>query len=123
LFYSVPPGKYWGTLFNYYKLLCFRLYPVGACAAVVGSGKEENRNNSYPHADGFAQPSGLSVASELQTVFVADSESSSIHKILLTDGKLSAVVGGDRSPFVSHSWFVIRTFYGILVTVQYVTQW
>lgn len=76
-----------------------KLYPAGTCAAIVGSGKEENRNNSYPHAAAFAQPSGLSVANELQAVFVADSESSSIRKISLTDGKVSAVVGGDRSPF------------------------
>ncbi|PNF20594.1 NHL repeat-containing protein 2 [Cryptotermes secundus] len=76
-----------------------KLYPAGTFTAVVGSGKEENRNNSYPHAAGFAQPSGLSVANELQAVFVADSESSTIRKISLTDGKVSAVVGGDRSPF------------------------
>jgi hypothetical protein len=81
----------------------FRLYSAGTCAAIVGNGKEENRNNSYPHAAGFAQPSGLSVANELQTIFVADSESSSIRKISLTDGKVSALVGGDRSPFVSQS--------------------
>ena len=79
------------------------MYPAGTCAAIVGTGKEENRNNSYPHAAGFAQPSGVCVADELQTAFVADSESSSIRKISLKDGKVTAVVGGDRSPFVSHS--------------------
>ena len=79
------------------------MYPAGTCAAIVGTGKEENRNNSYPHAAGFAQPSGVCVADELQTAFVADSESSSIRKISLMDGKVTAVVGGDRSPFVSHS--------------------
>jgi hypothetical protein len=83
--------------------LSFRTYPAGTCAAIVGNGKEENRNNSYPHAAGFAQPSGICVASELQAAFVADSESSSVRKISLTDGKVSAVVGGDRSPFVSPS--------------------
>jgi hypothetical protein len=71
--------------------------------AVVGNGKEENRNNLYPHAAGFAQPSGICVSNELHAAFVADSESSSIRKISLTDGKVSAVVGGDRSPFVSLS--------------------
>lgn len=86
------------------------MYPAGTFTAVVGSGKEENHNNSYPHAAGFAQPSGLSVANELQAVFVADSESSTIRKISLTDGKVSAVVGGDRSPFVSHRSFVIHIF-------------
>jgi hypothetical protein len=79
------------------------MYPAGTCAAIVGSGKEENCNNSYPHDTGFAQPSGVCVADELQAAFVADCESSNVHKISLTDGKVSAVVGGDRSPFVSPS--------------------
>lgn len=79
------------------------MYPAGTCAAIIGSGKEENRNNSYPHSAGFAQPSGVCVARELKAAFVADSESSSIRQISLTDGKVSAVVGGDRSPFVSPS--------------------
>jgi hypothetical protein len=77
------------------------MYQAGTCAAIVGTGKEENRNNSYPHAAGFAQPSGVCVADESQAAFVADSESFSIRKISLMDGKLSAVVGGDRSPFVN----------------------
>ena len=57
--------------------------------------------NSYPRATGFIQPSGVCDADELQAAFFADSESSRIRKISLTDGKVSAVVGGDRSPFVS----------------------
>jgi hypothetical protein len=79
------------------------MYPAGTCAAIVGSGKEENRNNSYPHTAGFAQPSGICVADQLQAASVADSESSSIRKISLMDRKVSAVVGGDRSPYVSLS--------------------
>jgi hypothetical protein len=39
----------------------------------------------------------------LQAAFVADSESSSIRKLSLMDGKVSAVVGGERSTFVSPS--------------------
>jgi hypothetical protein len=39
---------------------------TGTCAAIVGSGKEENRNNSYPHASGFAQPSAVCVTDQLQ---------------------------------------------------------
>jgi len=63
------------------------MYPAGTCAAIIDSGKEEILNNSYPNAAGFAQPSGVCVANELQPAFVADSESSRIHKISLTDGK------------------------------------
>ncbi|XP_069674037.1 NHL repeat-containing protein 2 isoform X2 [Periplaneta americana] len=75
-----------------------KMYEAGTCAAIVGTGKEENRNNSYPHAAAFAQPSGLCVVTELQSVFVADSESSSIRRIYLNSGKVAAVVGGDRNP-------------------------
>ncbi|OXB82346.1 UNVERIFIED_CONTAM: hypothetical protein H355_009271 [Colinus virginianus] len=50
----------------------------GVCLRFAGSGNEENRNNAYPHKAGFAQPSGLSLASEepWSCLFVADSESS-----------------------------------------------
>ena len=43
---------------------------------VAGSGKEENRNNSYPLKSSFAQPSGLALFDG--NLFIADSESSSI---------------------------------------------
>ena len=43
---------------------------------VAGSGKEENRNNSYPLKSSFAQPSGLTLFDG--NLFIADSESSSI---------------------------------------------
>lgn len=93
---------------NYWKNKCelfdSRIYKAGQCAAIVGSGREENRNNSYPHAAGLAQPSGLAVAQSLKTVFFADSESSSIRKINLIDGKVSAVAGGDRNPSDLHNF-------------------
>jgi len=79
------------------------MYPAGTCAEIVGSGKEENHNNSYPQPTGFAQPSGVYVADKFQAEFVADSEISSIRKISFMDGKMSAVVGSDRSPFVCPS--------------------
>lgn len=81
----------------------FRQYKAGTCAAIVGNGKEENRNNAYPHAASLAQPSGLAVAQELQSVFFADSESSSIRKVHLEDGKVTGVAGGDRNPAVGYS--------------------
>ncbi|GLH15964.1 NHL repeat-containing protein 2 [Gryllus bimaculatus] len=72
--------------------------PAGTCVPVAGTGREENRNNVYPHAAAFAQPSGVCVAPTLNAVFVADSESSSVRRVDLKDGRVSAVVGGGRSP-------------------------
>lgn len=68
----------------------------------AGSGKEENRNNSYPHRAGFAQPSGLAMAADdpHKCMFVADSESSSIRSIFFKDGAVKALVGGERDPMV-----------------------
>lgn len=79
----------------------FKRFSQGTCVFIAGSGQEENRNNSYPHAAAFAQPSGLALNEERKELFIADSESSSIRRMSLTDGKVSAVVGGDKSPTVS----------------------
>ncbi|XP_072479172.1 NHL repeat-containing protein 2 isoform X2 [Notamacropus eugenii] len=72
----------------------------GTCLRFAGSGNEENRNNAYPHKAGFAQPSGLSVASEepWNCLFVADSESSTIRTVSLKDGAVKHLVGGERDP-------------------------
>lgn len=72
----------------------------GICMNYAGSGKEENRNNSYPHRAGFAQPSGLAMAADdpHKCMFVADSESSSIRSIFFKDGAVKALVGGERDP-------------------------
>ncbi|XP_078053346.1 NHL repeat-containing protein 2 isoform X2 [Augochlora pura] len=78
-----------------------REYKASTCAAIVGSGREENRNNTYPHAAGLAQPSGLIVVQEDKTVFFADSESSAIRSVDLNNGRVSAVCGGNRNPAVS----------------------
>ncbi|KAJ8898542.1 hypothetical protein PR048_003902 [Dryococelus australis] len=74
----------------------FRL--AGDCFAVAGSGKEENRNNTYPLSAGFAQPSGLTYCPLKEVVYIADSESSSIRQLSLTTGKVSSIVGGDIDP-------------------------
>ncbi|XP_073412735.1 NHL repeat-containing protein 2 isoform X3 [Dendrobates tinctorius] len=76
------------------------LLPPGSCIRFAGSGNEENRNNSYPHKAGFAQPSGLSVCSgdPWNCLFVADSESSSIRSVSLKDGAVKHIVGGERDP-------------------------
>lgn len=72
----------------------------GTCLRFAGSGNEENRNNSYPQKAAFAQPSGLSVASEepWSYLFVADSESSTVRTISLKDGAVKHLVGGERDP-------------------------
>ncbi|CAG9768784.1 unnamed protein product [Ceutorhynchus assimilis] len=70
----------------------------GTCINIAGSGREENRNNSYPHAAAFAQPSGLALFPKNKEIYIADSESSSIRRLSLVDGKVTHVVGGDRNP-------------------------
>ncbi|MBN3278441.1 NHLC2 protein, partial [Polyodon spathula] len=72
----------------------------GTCIRFAGSGNEENRNNSYPHKAGFAQPSGLSLAREepWSCVFIADSESSTVRTVSLKDGAVKHLVGGERDP-------------------------
>ncbi|KAH8367036.1 hypothetical protein KR200_010975 [Drosophila serrata] len=74
----------------------FRKFEPLCCVALIGNGLEENRNNSYPQNAAFAQPSGLAMAKDY--LFIADSESSSIRKASMIDGKVMPVVGGDRNP-------------------------
>ncbi|XP_072413477.1 NHL repeat-containing protein 2 isoform X2 [Chiloscyllium punctatum] len=74
-------------------------YKKGTCIRFAGSGNEENRNNSYPHKAGFAQPSGLSVAlPEWNCLFISDSESSTIRSVSLKNGAVKNLVGGERDP-------------------------
>ncbi|CAG5075930.1 Similar to Nhlrc2: NHL repeat-containing protein 2 (Mus musculus) [Cotesia congregata] len=81
-----------------------RQYKAKTCSAIVGSGKEENRNNSYPHAAGLAQPSGLAVAQGIKALFFADSESSSVRRVHMLDGKVTGVVGADKNPMNLHNY-------------------
>lgn len=88
--------------------LNFRSHKAGTCASVVGSGREENRNNLYPSSAGLAQPSGLAYDGT-NFIYFADSESSSIRKISAESGSVSALVGGVSDPRV------IETFiYGFI---------
>ncbi|KAK7110465.1 hypothetical protein V1264_014334 [Littorina saxatilis] len=75
-------------------------FKAGSCARIAGSGNEENRNNSYPDKASFAQPSGLAVSprEELDSLFIADSESSTVRALSLKDGSVKGLVGGDRDP-------------------------
>uniref|UniRef100_A0A4W3I3Q4 NHL repeat-containing protein 2 n=1 Tax=Callorhinchus milii TaxID=7868 RepID=A0A4W3I3Q4_CALMI len=89
----------WALFLEDGKLPKGRNYKKETCICFAGSGNEENRNNSYPHKAGFAQPSGLSLAPEPWTcLFVADSESSSLRSVSLKDGAVKNVVGGERDP-------------------------
>ncbi|CAD6997875.1 NHL repeat-containing protein 2 [Ceratitis capitata] len=74
----------------------YRQLDPRACVAIIGNGMEENRNNSYPQNAAFAQPSGLALGKNF--LYIADSESSSIRKVSMVDGKVMPVVGGDRNP-------------------------
>ncbi|XP_022223078.1 NHL repeat-containing protein 2 [Drosophila obscura] len=74
----------------------FRKFEPLCCVSLIGNGLEENRNNSYPQNAAFAQPSGLAMSKDF--LYVADSESSSIRKASMIDGKVMPVVGGDRNP-------------------------
>ncbi|XP_077114064.1 NHL repeat-containing protein 2 isoform X1 [Ranitomeya variabilis] len=90
----------WALLLEEGTLPRGSLLPPGSCIRFAGSGNEENRNNSYPHKAGFAQPSGLAVCSgdPWSCLFVADSESSSIRSVSLKDGAVKHIVGGERDP-------------------------
>ena len=87
-----------------------REYPAGSTVAFSGSGEELNKNNSYPHKAGFAQPSGLAIADN-GFMYVADSESSTVRAVKLDSGAVQACVGGALDPSVRamHN-FVLQMF-------------
>ena len=72
-------------------------HEAGSWASVVGSGREENRNNSYPAKAGLAQPSGLATDGH-SWLYLADSESSTVRRVSLGDGAVTNVAGGERDP-------------------------
>lgn len=88
---------------------------------IAGTGKEENRNNSYNgQRASFAQPSGLCLSKPSfrnghgpggsdPSLYIADSESSSIRRMFLdTMGKYKVlnVAGGSPDPTVSFSIYI-----------------
>ena len=91
--------------------LSFSDLKKGTCLRFAGSGNEENRNNAYPHKAGFAQPSGLALASEeaWSCLFVADSESSTVRTVSLRDGAVKHLVGGERDPMVKRLLCAVGT--------------
>lgn len=76
----------------------YQVQNANTCTPIAGNGDERNRNNDYPKQASFAQPSGLCLVRSAEEVYIADSESSSIRKMSLVAGKVSAVVGGANNP-------------------------
>lgn len=73
-----------------------RKYTTGTCVCIAGSGAEQNKNNIYPHLAAFAQPSEICIGGS--TMYIADSESSSIRSMDIGSGAVKAVVGGSKNP-------------------------
>ncbi|WOL00279.1 NHL repeat-containing protein 2 isoform X1 [Canna indica] len=67
----------------------------GVTRAFSGDGYERNLNGTSSSSTSFAQPSGITLAPDLQEVFVADSESSSIRAVDLNTGGSRLLAGGD----------------------------
>ncbi|XP_022662944.1 NHL repeat-containing protein 2-like isoform X1 [Varroa destructor] len=74
------------------------LVEVGKCVCIAGSGREENRNTTYPLKAGFAQPSGLALDCDHNLLIVADSESSTIRSFDLNSGSVKNICGGAHDP-------------------------
>jgi len=89
---------------NVYALYFLVSHAKNTFDLIAGTGKEENRNNSYILKSAFAQPSGICVNPGTtegdKVIYIADSESSSIRSIT-SGGKVMALVGGNRDPCVS----------------------
>ncbi|KAL1221163.1 Protein SUPPRESSOR OF QUENCHING 1 [Cardamine amara subsp. amara] len=68
-----------------------------------GNGYERNLNGSTPQTTSFAQPSGISLGTDLKEAYIADSESSSIRALDLQTGGSRLLAGGD--PYFSENLF------------------
>ncbi|XP_041368684.1 NHL repeat-containing protein 2-like [Gigantopelta aegis] len=66
------------------------------CVRFPVLGNEEDQNNIYPQPSGLAL--SLSPRGYLNTLYIADAESSSVRQISLEDGTVTALVGGERDP-------------------------
>ncbi|XP_015690862.1 protein SUPPRESSOR OF QUENCHING 1, chloroplastic [Oryza brachyantha] len=76
---------------------------AGVTEVLSGDGYERNLNGSSSTRTSFAQPSGISLAPELQELIVADSESSSIRAVNLKSGGSRSLAGGD--PMIAENLF------------------
>ncbi|XP_072974846.1 protein SUPPRESSOR OF QUENCHING 1, chloroplastic isoform X2 [Typha angustifolia] len=75
----------------------------GLTRAFSGNGYERNLNGSSATSTSFAQPSGISLSTDMQELYVADSESSSIRAVNLKTGGSRLLAGGD--PVFSENLF------------------
>ncbi|KAM7481806.1 hypothetical protein LguiB_006389 [Lonicera macranthoides] len=75
----------------------------GVTRAFSGDGYERNLNGSSSTSTSFAQPSGISLSSDLKEAYIADSESSSIRALDLKTGGSRLLAGGD--PIFSDNLF------------------
>lgn len=79
--------------------ICDDLDELYSVAPFVGSGREENRNNTYRRRAGLAQPSGMFLDEQNQLLYFADSESSSIRIVDLNkEAAVSRLIGGAMDP-------------------------
>lgn len=67
----------------------------GITRVFSGDGYERNLNGLSSSTTSYAQPSGISLSPDLQEVYVADSESSSIRVVDLKTGGSRLLAGGD----------------------------
>lgn len=100
-------------------VVCRTQLSKGVVSVFAGSGREENRNSSYPRSAAFAQPSGLCVgplnAADMSLyLYVADSESSTVRCVSLDTGAVRALVGGAKDPLVSGAWNNIFRIWALL---------
>lgn len=84
---------------------------TGRAQNFSGTGNERNQNGPGPLTTSWAQPSGLALLPGTATLFVADSESSSVRKLDLATGGSSACAGGD--PLFSDNLFKFGDVDGI----------
>ncbi|MEW5313748.1 MAG: hypothetical protein WDW38_005289 [Sanguina aurantia] len=75
----------------------------GATSRFSGTGNERNQNGPTGLTTSWAQPSGLSLSPDGRSMFVADSESSTIRQLDLSSGGANPLAGGD--PLFSDNLF------------------
>lgn len=79
--------------------VCEGLDGLYSIAPFVGSGREENRNNTYRRRAGLAQPSGLFLDRKKLLLYFADSESSTVRVVDLNKGAaVCRLIGGAIDP-------------------------
>lgn len=89
----------------------------GVTRVFSGDGYERNLNGQSSTSTSFAQPSGISLSPDMQELYVADSESSSIRAVNLKNGGTRLLAGGD--PFFADNLFQFGDRDGIGTGAQF----